>query len=41
MTERNPDPIAGTLTLTVLPQADGQYVCQLSSSLGDHEDIRC
>ena len=35
MTEINPDRISGTISITVLPQDNGQYVCQISSSLGD------
>jgi len=43
MTEINPDHIAGTLSITVQPQAHGQYVCQMSPSLSDRhrEEIRC
>jgi hypothetical protein len=35
MTEMNPDQITGTISITVLSQDNGQYVCQISSSLGD------
>ncbi len=35
MTQTNPDRITGTISITVLPQDNGQYVCQISSSLGD------
>jgi hypothetical protein len=41
MTESNLDHITETLTITVLPQTNGQYVCQMSASLRDREDIRC
>lgn len=43
MAQADPDRISGTLSITVLPQAKGQYVCQLSPSLSDRdrEDIRC
>lgn len=32
-----------TITIAVLPQANGQYLCQMSPSLGDRltHDIRC
>jgi hypothetical protein len=33
MTQMNPDRITGTISITVLPQDNGQYVCQISSSL--------
>jgi hypothetical protein len=35
MTEMNPDRITGTISITVLSQDNGQYVCQISSSLGE------
>ncbi len=35
MTEMNPEQITGTISIAVLPQNNGQYVCQISSSLGD------
>jgi hypothetical protein len=35
MTELNSDQITGTIAITVLPQANGQYVCQLSPTLSD------
>ena len=43
MTENNPDQITGTISITVLPQTNGQYDCQLSTSLSNHPiyDIRC
>ncbi len=31
----NPEQITGTISIAVLPQDNGQYVCQISSSLGD------
>jgi 3-hydroxy-3-methylglutaryl CoA synthase len=34
MTQMNPDRITGTISITVLPQDNGQYVCQISSFLG-------
>ncbi|HEY9741494.1 MAG TPA: hypothetical protein V6C90_13470 [Coleofasciculaceae cyanobacterium] len=34
MTEMNPEQITGTISIAVLPQDNGQYVCQISSSLG-------
>ncbi|RCJ28384.1 hypothetical protein A6770_23950 [Nostoc minutum NIES-26] len=42
MTDVNPD-ITGTITIAVQPQDNGQYVCQLSSSLNDspRENIQC
>ena len=43
MTNLNSDAVTGTITLTVVPQGNGQYVCQLSSSLTDrpNEDLHC
>jgi hypothetical protein len=42
MTKENADQMTVTLSMTVLPQANGQYACQMSSSLGDdEEDIQC
>ncbi|WP_017651241.1 hypothetical protein [Fortiea contorta] len=43
MTEINPDQITGSISITVLPQKNGQYVCQISPSLNDSsgEDLRC
>lgn len=35
MTETNDDTIAGTISITVLPQEDGRYLCSVSSSLSD------
>lgn len=35
MTQMNPDQITRTISITVLPQDNGQYVCQILSSLGD------
>ncbi|MBD2530597.1 hypothetical protein H6G97_13850 [Nostoc flagelliforme FACHB-838] len=42
MTDMNPDRITGTITIAVLPQNNGQYVCQMSPSLNDftREDIQ-
>ena len=43
MTENNTERIAGTISITVLPQTNEQYVCQLSTSQGDRPiyNIRC
>lgn len=43
MTELNPARITGTIAIAVLPQANGQYSCQLSPALSDrdHDDIQC
>lgn len=43
MTDMKPDQMTGTITIAVLPQTNGHYVCQLSPSLSDRltEDIRC
>lgn len=38
MTETNPDRISGTISFAVFPQENGQYVCEISSSLGDASD---
>ena len=35
MTETNDDRITGTIAITVSPQANGQYLCQLSPTLSD------
>ncbi len=35
MTEVNPNQITGTIAITVLPEEDGHYVCQMSPSLSD------
>ncbi|MBD2415537.1 hypothetical protein FACHB389_05660 [Nostoc calcicola FACHB-389] len=42
MTDVNPD-ITGTIMIALLPQDNGQYICQLSSSLSDspRENIQC
>lgn len=39
----NPNSVTGTISLTVLPQANGQYICQMSTDLSDcpTSDIRC
>jgi hypothetical protein len=38
----NPN-ITGTITIAILPQDNGQYICQLSPSLSDspREDTKC
>ena len=33
MTQMNPDGITGTISITVFPQDNGQYVCDIKSSL--------
>ncbi len=38
MTQINPDCITGTIAIEVLPQSNGQYLCQISSSLSDRPD---
>lgn len=42
MADENPD-ITGTITIAVQPQDNGQYICQLSSSVSDspRENIQC
>jgi hypothetical protein len=35
MTEPNPDRISGTIAITVLPQVNGQYLCQMLPTLSD------
>ena len=35
MTQMNPEQITGNISITVHPQDNGQYVCQISSSLDD------
>jgi predicted component of type VI protein secretion system len=35
MTAESSDQITGTISITVLPQSPGQYLCQLSPSLSD------
>ncbi|MEH1887519.1 hypothetical protein [Nostoc sp.] len=42
MTDVNPD-ITGTITIAVQPQDNGQYICQLSSSLSDspRKNVQC
>ena len=39
----NPDCMTGTITIAVLPQDNGQYVCQLSPSFSDRsrDNIQC
>ena len=43
MTENNPDQVTGTIAITVLPQTNKQYLCQISSSLSNQprDEIRC
>ncbi|AFY35149.1 hypothetical protein [Calothrix sp. PCC 7507] len=43
MTDENPDQITGTITIAVLSQNDGKYICQMSPSLTDFptENLRC
>lgn len=38
MTEINPDRTTGTIAIDVCPQSNGQYLCQISSSLSDRPD---
>ncbi|HAJ63452.1 MAG TPA: hypothetical protein DCP31_32980 [Cyanobacteria bacterium UBA8543] len=38
MTQMNLDQITGTISITVLPQDNGQYVCQISPSLSDRSN---
>ncbi|NJK75412.1 MAG: hypothetical protein HC942_16990 [Microcoleus sp. SU_5_6] len=38
MTEINPDRTEETISLAVIPQENGQYICQISSSLSDRPD---
>jgi hypothetical protein len=38
MTQINPDRTTGTIAIEVLPQSNGQYLCQMSSSLSDRPD---
>jgi phosphoribosylformylglycinamidine (FGAM) synthase PurS component len=43
MTETNPEHLTGTLSIAVLPQEAGEFLCQLSSCFSDRnpEDIQC
>lgn len=43
MTDINPERITGNISIVVLPQDNGQYVCELSNSLyeSSQNDIRC
>jgi hypothetical protein len=43
MTQVNPDQITGNIAIALLPQENGQYICQLSSSLSDspRDNIQC
>ncbi|MEG4817784.1 hypothetical protein [Microcoleus sp. K5-D4] len=38
MTQINPDRTTGTIAIDVSAQSNGQYVCQISSSLSDRPD---
>ena len=38
MTQLNPDRTAGTIAIDVCAQSNGQYLCQISSSLSDRPD---
>ncbi|MEG3862748.1 hypothetical protein [Microcoleus sp. herbarium12] len=38
MTQINPDRTTGTIALDVCTQSNGQYLCQISSSLSDRPD---
>jgi hypothetical protein len=38
MTEINPDRTTGTITIDVCDRSNGQYICQMSSSLRDLSD---
>ena len=40
MTQINPDRTAGTIAIDVCAQSNGQYLCQISSSLSDRPDDR-
>lgn len=35
MTQTNPDSITETIALTVLPQTNGQYICEMSTDLSE------
>ena len=43
MTEVNPNSITGTIAITVLPEGNEQYVCQITPSLKDcpRDSLRC
>lgn len=43
MTEMNADQMTGTISISVSASANGQYICQMSSTLSDREkeDIQC
>jgi hypothetical protein len=43
MTHSDSDRMTGTITIAVFPQANGQYICQMSPALGDAEsqEIQC
>jgi len=38
MTQINPDSITGTIAIDVCAQSNGQYLCEISSSLSDRPD---
>ena len=38
MTQINPDRITGTIAIDVCAQSNGQYLCQIASSLSDRPD---
>ncbi|MGL5061964.1 MAG: hypothetical protein ACRC62_18490 [Microcoleus sp.] len=38
MTQINPDRTTGTIAIDVFPEANGEYLCQISSSLSDRPD---
>ena len=38
MTQINPDRTAGTISIDVCAQSNGQYLCQISSSMSDRPD---
>ncbi|MEG4088644.1 hypothetical protein [Microcoleus sp. Pol12B4] len=40
MTQINPDGTTGTIAIDVFAQSNGQYACQISSSLSDRPDDR-
>ncbi|XHX79480.1 MAG: hypothetical protein RBJ76_05990 [Stenomitos frigidus ULC029] len=35
MTEPNTDRITGTISITVVPQPNGQYLCQMTPTVSD------
>ncbi|NJR25942.1 MAG: hypothetical protein HC786_29445 [Richelia sp. CSU_2_1] len=38
MTQINPDRTTGTIAIDVFPESNGEYLCQISSSLSDRPD---